>query len=106
LTVINFISHVKVLGFKEVHNWEDLSVIWDKSLSNGIRACHKGLEDFQSNSNDFWVSSVQSCLDWDNKLWDDWQNFSSTFFKHIKNTLNSEESVRINFFSNTFEEDW
>jgi len=72
LTVINLITNVGVLSLEEVHDWKNLSVIWDESLTNGIRACNQGLQDFQSNSNNFWVSGIQSSFNWDNQLWNNW----------------------------------
>jgi len=106
LTVINLITNVGILSLEKIHDWKNLSVIWDKSLANSIRACDQGLQDFQSNSNNFWVSGIQSSFNWDNQLWNNWQYLSSTFFKHIKYTLNSKESVWVHFLSNTFEKDW
>jgi len=83
-----------------------LSVIWHESLSNGIRACDQSLQDLESNSNNFWVSGIQSSFDWNNQLWDNWKNFSTTLFKHIENTLNCKESIWIDLFSYTLKEDW
>ena len=81
-----------------------MSVIWHKSLSNCVGACYQGLQNFESNCNNFWVSSVQSCFNWDNQLRNDWKDFSSTFLKHIEDTLNSKESIWIDLFSDTLEE--
>jgi len=106
LAVVDLISNVGILGLEKVHDWEDLSVIWHKSFTNGIRACNKSLQDFEANCDVFWISGVQACLDWDNELWDDWQDLGTTFLEHIEYTLNSEESVWVHFLSNTFEEDW
>jgi len=39
-------------------------------------------------------------------LWNNWKNFSSTLFKHVEDTLNSKESVWINFLPYSFKEDW
>lgn len=64
------------------------------------------MQDFQSDSDDLWVTSVQGSLNRDNELWDDWQHFGSTLFEHVENTLHGQESVWVHFFSNTFEKDW
>ena len=72
LTVVNLISNVCILGLEQIHDWKNLSVIWHKSFTNGIRAGNQSLQDFQSDSNVFWVSSVQGSLDWNNKLWNNW----------------------------------
>jgi len=29
LTVINFISNIGILGLEKVHDWQDLSIVWD-----------------------------------------------------------------------------
>ena len=43
-------------------------------------------------------------FNWDDKLWDDWKYFGTSLFKHVENSLNSEESVWVLLFTNTFEE--
>jgi len=53
-----------------------------------------------------WVSCVQSGFDWDDQLRNDWKDFGTTFIKHVEDTLNSEESVWVDLFSDTLEEDW
>lgn len=106
LTIINFVTKVRVFGLEQVHDWQNLSVIWHQSFSNGVRAGYKCLQDFQGNGNNLWVSCVQSSLNWDNKLWDDWEYFCSTFLEHVEYTLHGQESVGIHFLSNSLEEDW
>lgn len=49
-----------------------------------------------------WILNIT--LDGDNQLWDHRQNLGSSFFKHIKDTLHSQESVRVLLFSNTLKE--
>ncbi len=44
-------------------------------------------------------------LDWNNQLRNDWENLSTALLKHVKDTLNSEETVGILLFSNSLEED-
>ena len=44
-------------------------------------------------------------LDWNDKLWDDRENLSTTLLKHVKNTLNGKEAVGVLLFTDTFKED-
>ena len=106
LAVVDLITHVEVLSFEQVHDWKNLSVVWYKGFSDGVGASNKSLQDFQSDANNFWVSCVEGCLDWNDKLWNNWEDLSATLFKHIKDTLDSKESIWINLFTNTFEENW
>ena len=43
-------------------------------------------------------------FDWNNELRDDGKHFGSTFLKHVENALNSQESVWILLFADTFKE--
>ena len=106
LTVINLVTEVSIFGFEQIHNWKDLSVVWHKSLSNGVGAGHEGLQDFQGDGDNLWVPGVQSSLNWDNELGDDWQDLGSSLLEHIKNTLDCEESVWVHFLPNALEKDW
>ena len=106
LTIINLVSNIGILGLEQIHNWQDLSVIWHESFSNSIWACNQSLQDFEANCNVFWVSGIQACLDWDNELWNNWQDLGTSLFKHIEYTLDCKESVWVHLFSDTFEEDW
>ena len=47
---------------------------------------------------------VKITLDWDNELWNDWENLGTTLVEHVENTLDGKESVWILLFSNTLEE--
>ena len=89
LAVVDLVPEVCIFGLEQVHDWQDLSVVWHQSLANGVGAGYEGLQDFQGNCDNLWVSRVQSSLDWNNKLWDERQNFGATLLKHIKNTLDS-----------------
>ena len=64
LRVVDFVAHVQVFGLEQVHDWQDLSVVGHKSLSNGVRARDEGLQDLQGDGNDFWVSAL-----WVPALW-------------------------------------
>ena len=43
LRVVNLVSQVLVACLIQVHHWQDLSVVWHKSLTNSVRADNKGL---------------------------------------------------------------
>ena len=62
------------------------------------------MQDFKGDSNNFWVSGVQSSLNWDNQLRNDWENLGTTFLEHVEDTLDSKESIWINLLSDTLEE--
>ena len=36
LAIINFISQVVVSSLEQVHNWQNLSVVWDEGLTDGV----------------------------------------------------------------------
>jgi len=106
LTVVDLVSHVQVLGLEQVHDWQDLSVIWHKGFSDGIGAANECLQDLKSDCDNFWVSSVQSSLYRDDQLRNDWKYLGTSLIEHVKDSLGGEESVWINFFKNAFEENW
>jgi len=106
LTVVNFVAQVAIACLEQVHDWQDLSVVWYQCLSDGVGAGDECLQDFQGDRNDLWVTSVQCRLYWDNKLWDDWKHLGTALFEHIEYTLHGQESVWIHFLSDTLEEDW
>ena len=106
LAVLDLVAQVGVLLLVQVENWQDLTVVGHESFSDSLRASNKCLKDFQSNSNDFAVSGVQGCLDWDDQLRNDWEDFSSTLLQHVKDTLNGEETVGIGLLTDSLEEDW
>lgn len=49
----------------------------------------------------FWLT-----FDWDDELWDDGEDFGSTFFEHVECALDGKESVWVLLLANTFKEDW
>lgn len=59
LAVVDLVSEVLVLDSEEVEDREDLSVVGHEGLADGVRAGHEGLQDLQSDGDDFWVSGVQ-----------------------------------------------
>lgn len=116
MRIINLISKVLVLGLHQVEDWKNLPVVWNESFSNSVTALDKGLKDFESYSNDFWVSSVKCSYNgyirmyltfkWNNELRNDRKDLGTSIGKHIENTFNCQESVRVILFSNSFKEDW
>ena len=58
LRVVDLVSNVLVAVLEEVEYWEDLSVVWHESLTDGLRADNESLQHLESNGNDFWVASV------------------------------------------------
>lgn len=106
LAIVNLVSKVSVFSLEQIHDWQNLSIVWHESLSNSVRAGNKSLQDFKSDGNDLWVSRIKSSLDWNNQLWNNWENLGTTLFKHIKYTLYSQESIWVHLFTDTLEEDW
>ena len=45
-------------------------------------------------------------FDWNDELWDDWEYLGSTLLKHVKDSLNRQESVWILLLSDSLKEDW
>jgi len=64
------------------------------------------LQDLKGNGYDFWVSGVKCGLDGDNQLWNYGEHLGTALVEHVEHSLDSEESVWINFFANTLEKDW
>ena len=104
LTIINFVSQVVVTCFEKVHDWQNLSVIWNKCFTDSIRTCNKTLQNLEGDSNNLWVSSVEGGLDWDDQLRNNWQYLGTSLLKHIEYSLDCEESIWINLLPNTFKE--
>ena len=59
LRVVNLVSLVQVLGLEEVHDGQDLSIVWHESLTNSIAAGNESLQDLQSRGNDLRVTRVK-----------------------------------------------
>lgn len=104
LAVINFVSQIVVSRLEEIHDWKDLSVIWNEGLTDGVTARHEALQNFEGDGDDLWVTGVQGGLNWDNQLWNDGEDLSSTLLEHVEHTLDGEEPIWVNFLSDTFKE--
>ena len=59
LTVVDLITLVQVLGLEQVHDWEDLTVVWHQGFSDGVTARNELLQDMQSSCDDIAVTGVQ-----------------------------------------------
>lgn len=88
LAVINFVTQVVVTSFKQVHNWQNLSVIGDKCFADGIGAGDKTLQNLKGNCNNLRVSGVESGLDGNDQLRNDRKDFGTSLLKHVENSLN------------------
>lgn len=51
------------------------------------------------------LEGVRLTLDRDDELGNDWQYFGSSFGQHVKDTLHSEEAVRVLLLTDALEED-
>ena len=59
LTVVDLITLVQVLGLEEVHDGENLTVVWHEGLADGVAAKDKVLQDVEGGGNDGGVTGVQ-----------------------------------------------
>ena len=59
LGVVDAVTNVQVLGLEEVHDGQDLAVVWHKSLTDGVGAEDESLKDVESDGNDLWVAGVE-----------------------------------------------
>ena len=57
------------------------------------RVCHSNL-------------TFKLTFNWNDELWDDWEYLGSTLLKHVKDSLDRQESVWILFLSDSLKEDW
>jgi len=106
LRVLDLVSNVHIVLLEQVHDWEDLTVVWDESLTDGVGASNQDLQDLEGDGDDLWVTGVQRGLDWDDELWDDWEHLGATLLQHVEASLDREETVRVLLLADTFEEDW
>ena len=59
LTVVDSITLVQVLGLEEVHDGENLTVVWHEGLADGVAARDESLEDVEGRRDDFLVARVE-----------------------------------------------
>lgn len=59
LRVIDLVTQVGIGGLKQVHDWQDLSVVGHECLANGVGAGDECLQDLQGDGDDFGVTGVE-----------------------------------------------
>ena len=59
LAVVDSITLVQVLGLEQVHDWQDLTVVWHEGLTDGITALDERLQDMQSGGNNLGITGVE-----------------------------------------------
>lgn len=59
LGVLNLVAQVAVALLEEVHDGEDLTVVGDECLTDGIAAGNEGLQDLEGNSDNLGVAGVE-----------------------------------------------
>ena len=60
LAVVDLVTDVGVALLEKVHHGQNLSVVGNQGLSDGVGASHECLQDFEGDGDDFTVTSVQS----------------------------------------------
>jgi len=105
LRVVDLVTKVGVVHLQQVHDGEDLAVVGDEGLTDGVGAGNERLEDFEGDGNNLGVAGVQGSLDWDNKLGNDGEDLGTTLLEHVKDTLHGKEAVGVLLFADTLEED-
>ena len=87
LAVVDSVAQVKILGFKKIHDGQDLSVVRHKCFTDCVGAGYQCLQNFQGNSDDLGVSRVQGRFYWNNELRNNWEHLGATLLKHVENSL-------------------
>ena len=59
LAVVDLVTEVGVVLLEEVHHGEDLTVVGDEGLTDGVGAGHEGLQDLEGDSDNFTVTGVE-----------------------------------------------
>ena len=59
LAVVDLVTEVVVLGLHQVHDWQNLTVVWHQGFSDSVRAGDQTLQDLKGDSDNFWVACVQ-----------------------------------------------
>lgn len=105
LAVVDGITLVQVLGLEQVHDWQDLTVVWHKGLTDGITALDKRLQDVESSGNNLGITGVECRLDGNDELRDDGEDLGLAVSEQIEDTLDSKESVWVLLFTDSLHED-
>ena len=59
LAVVDRVTLIQVLGLEQVHDRQDLTVVWHQGFTDRVTAKDELLQDMQSGSNDIRVTGVQ-----------------------------------------------
>ena len=59
LAVVDLVTEVVVLGLHQVHDWQNLTVVWHQGFSDSVGAGDETLQDLEGDSDDFGVACVQ-----------------------------------------------
>jgi hypothetical protein len=59
LAVVDLVTEVSVVLLEEVHDGEDLAVVGDKGLTDGVGAGDEGLQDLEGDGDDLGVTGVE-----------------------------------------------
>lgn len=60
LAVVDLVAEVVVADLEQVQHGQDLSVVRDEGLADGVGAGHECLQDLEGDGDDFGVAGVQS----------------------------------------------
>ena len=116
------------MGPEEVEDGQDLAVVGHQGLTDGIGASDEGLQDLESDSNDFSITGVEgsynesesnhkNCpsnqqegsneltLNRDDKLRNNGENLGTALLEHIEDTLNGQEAVGVDLLTDALKED-
>lgn len=59
LGVLNLVTEVAVALLEEVHDGQDLTVVGDEGLTDGVGAGHKRLQNLKGNGDNLGVTGVE-----------------------------------------------
>ena len=59
LGVVDLVAQVGVTLLEQIHDGEDLSVVWHEGFADGVAAGHESLQNLQSDGDDLWVACVK-----------------------------------------------
>jgi len=95
LAVVDAVTRVQVLVLEDVHDGEDLAVVWDERLAHQVGGHHQVLQDLERGAQHLVVPHAQGVLDGDDELWDDWEDLGASVLQHVVNALACEELIGV-----------
>jgi len=104
LAVVDTISGVQVLVLEDVHDGEDLAVVWDERLAHEVGGDHQVLQDLEGGAQHLVVPHAQRVLDGDDELRDDREDLGAAVLQHVVDALAREELVRVRRLAQAVEE--